>query len=652
MDSSSSERKIHPMVAVPDAIRAVLRQTALILLEKDKTFETLPTLSSHDRLLGKTLVEDVMMNDPGYPKYNASIMDGYVIKSSEEFTPGQAWTHFVAGKIFAGDEQNNYAAPASTNNLDLLTAYYITTGAPIPESYDCVVPVEQCQVSVDGQRIVVGALATIIKYKWIRKVGCDMPANSVVLPKGHVIHPVSIGLLLQSGCKSIKVKKPVIVGVLSTGNELLTSLDVPQEAGKIPDVNRPILLALLSTFGASCQAIDLGIQRDDDLEMLSCALKSALEKCDLIITSGGVSMGESDILEKVLVEKLNGTLHFGRMHMKPGKPTTLVSLPCGKLVFAMPGNPVSATVCTQLLVKPCIDLLYNGIDGSIIDSSSSHGEGVDEMVYRIVQNTHVHKEMTCKLSHNIKLDKERPEYHRVTFCRDAFGNVMAKSTGVQRSSRLINLRDAQGLLLLPQAVEKKEALAGEEYTALLLGSESYDHVKVCNSSHLNQRRGQTSCQISVVHVVDSTSSREDHDMLEKISGRVKVALGGGLANITSSQTYCGNAMNLFSTVTTEHGSVDVLVVVCKAFPGFFRYHLDLAAALRKQLVKVADSIALMARCGAASEDARSALFETVVGFVPKDRGYMMVLVPEQGLHSSLNNIRQLLKHALQVGRGR
>eukprot|EP00547_Thalassionema_nitzschioides_P004629 CAMPEP_0194212392 /NCGR_PEP_ID=MMETSP0156-20130528/12206_1 /TAXON_ID=33649 /ORGANISM="Thalassionema nitzschioides, Strain L26-B" /LENGTH=647 /DNA_ID=CAMNT_0038940201 /DNA_START=43 /DNA_END=1982 /DNA_ORIENTATION=- len=646
MTSNSFQKKIHPMVTVPDAIRTVLRQTALILLQREKPIpsETVSTSPPHSLLLGKITVEDVIMKDPGYPNYNASIMDGYAINSSDTFTPGEDWTHCVCGKVFAGDNKNKSPQRDSGIPSNLVEAYYVTTGAVVPNGFDCVVPMEQCHISSDEQKIAIQPTATIVKGTWIRKVGCDMPAGSMVLPRGHVLQPVSLGLLLQAGCKSVKVKKPVIVGVMSTGNELSDTYGDIEEHGKIPDVNRPILLALLSTFGPCCTHIDLGIQRDDDLDSLTSALKSAAEVCDVIITTGGVSMGESDVIEEVLVDKMKGSLHFGRMHMKPGKPTTFVSLPSGTLVFAMPGNPVSCTVCTHLLVKPCLDLLRNGID----DTIQNNGESVDEIVCQIVQNCCVHQEVNCKLSCNIKLDKERPEYHRVVLFQsdDGSGDLIAKSTGVQRSSRLMSLRDAEALLMLPRGAEKSEALAGEECTALLLEGKEKDCIKVCESTHLN-KEANSSLKISLLHVVGPPSYPDDDAKLEMLSQRVKTALSGNdgrIVDIISSKRFRGDALDLFAEVTAEKDSVDILVVVCEAFAGSLRYHLDIAATLRKQLVKVAESIAMIARRGAASVDPKTALFETVVGFMPTGRGCMMVLIPEQGLQGSLSNVRELLKH--------
>ena len=631
------------MVPVPDAIRIALRVTSSTITEEREGGEKIPVDAALNQWLGRTVDANVLMTEPGYPTYNASVMDGYAIRL-EEMSLTDGPSHAILDKIFAGDDVTTIHTNAST---DLPVAYYVTTGAAIPDSFDCVVPMEQCTV-LDDRKLFIQPDATLQEGKWIRKIGCDMKAGSLVVPRGHVLDPVAIGLIHQSGVKEIVLRKPLQVGVMSTGNELL----LPGEnnrLGKIPDVNRPVLKALVSSFG-TCSVVDLGIQRDDDVEALTQAIEVALGSCDVIITSGGVSMGESDVIEQVLVEKLGGTIHFGRLHMKPGKPTTFVSIPRKNrpacLVFAMPGNPVSAVVCTQLLVRPCLDLLWDGPD----DSGDTHGESLTEMQYRIVQNAWVHAESIVGLAHDMKLDKERPEYHRVTLEEKENGKILASSTGVQRSSRLMSLLNAQGLLILPQGVPggKMQAKAGEEYTMLWLNADRSKRVQVCNSEHLN-RKANKSFRIGVVRVVP-----EEVPGLESISSTVQKALSGtksGPADIVSSRTFVGEPQNLFDFVVDSREITDVFVVVFQQFSGSYSYHLDATSLLRKRLQKVADSMSLQARRGAASECAESALFECLVGYVPNGSGSIMICIPENGAKGALQNVRGLLKHALQVGRG-
>jgi hypothetical protein len=354
-----------------------------------------------------------------------------------------------------------------------------------------------------------------------------------------------------------------------------------------------------------------------------------------------------------LLDKLGGTLHFGRLNMKPGKPTTFVTIAKGrasKLIFAMPGNPVSAFVCTQLLVRPCLDLLFEGPERSM----DTHGESMAEMIYRIVQNAWIHGEVSATLTHDIQLDKQRPEYHRVTLQQGNGGRWEATSTGVQRSSRLISLRDAQGLAVLPQGLpDKMTAKAGEHYTVLLL-SNSGHRTQVWNSSHLN-RTINKHLGVGVVHVISLNSTADTDESLKTISARVGTALSGsksGPVKIISQRSYSGEPNELFSFAVNGQEHTDVFVIVCHDFDGSYQYHLDVSSELRKKLHKVADAMALQARRGAASEDPSAALFETVVGSVREGHGAVMICLTEKGLHGGLQNVRGLLKHALKVGRGK
>lgn len=642
-----------PMMPVQDAIRVVLYQTALALMDSKTPSLRLKTLSVHSpwsELLDQTIATEVRMPEPGYPPYNASIMDGYAIRAKEAISDKQGqWSHGIQAKVFAGDSVDKIGQ-ASSQPSELPPAYYVTTGAIVPDTFDCVVPIEECKLSEDGKYLAFASTAITEEGQWIRQVGCDTPSGSVVLQQGHVLDPPAIGLLLQLGFSTIQIRDSVKAGVLSTGNELLQPCEEPKP-GCIPDVNRPILLSLLSTFGPWCVPVDLGIQRDDDIPQLTQCLKSALEECDVIISTGGISMGESDVMEQVLVEQLGGTIHFGRLHMKPGKPTTFVTFPGHRLVFAMPGNPVSATVCTHLLVRPCLHLLYNGPD----QSADIHGESMEEEIcQRTVDNAWVHPEVAATLTHSAKLDKQRPEYHRVTLALTKDGKYEATTTGVQRSSRLMSMRDAHGLLLLPQGVPgaKMEAAKGEEYTVLLLKDDQFRRVQVRDSLHLN-KKAHKSVRIAIIQVLGASPVPGTFELAE-IADLVRRALSGtssGPATIISSRAFDGRPEELFDFVAKED-NVDVHVVVCASYPGSFRRHLDISNELVKRLEKVADGLALQVRRGAASEDATSAYFETVAGYVPNGRGAMLVCVSDHGLVGGLQNVRGLLKHALQVARSK
>lgn len=668
------------MIPVPEAIRIVLRETGRILLDNDSKgiTETQTILSDApwSDILGSVLHEDVIMAEPGYPGYNASVMDGYCIRSTEvdaSNATGSAFTHRVVDKVYAGDE----SAPTkdSISDSTLPVAYYITTGAVVPESFDCVVPIEECHLSTDKKYVQIQSSAVIQQNKWIRPIGCDIPAGSVVLPRGQQIDPVALGLLKQSGAQSLNVKKKINVGVLSTGNELiLGSATNANQHGKIPDVNRPILLSVLDSFGIA-NVVDLGTERDDDVLALARTIDSALERLDVIITTGGISMGETDIVEDVLVNHCGGSLHFGRMHMKPGtiwiipkasktefppltivvasigKPTTFVTIPKGnraRLVFAMPGNPVSGFVCTQLLVKPCLDLLFNGI-GEAITVKRDNAES--ELV-SIVDNATIHPEIMGRLAHDIKLDFVRPEYHRVTIDMLPDGTPEVASTGVQRSSRLMSLRDAMGLLVLPVGHDSKPmALKGEAYPVLITGdSIRYARgTKLKESMHLAPKKKQL--RVAVVEVVRKEmaingDSSDGGQIIDALSGS-----NSGSAALVSKRSFSDDLDKLYTFCVDSNGA-DVIVVSCSLYPGSFQYHLDVSSTLRSRLTKVAGALSLQARQGAASQNPAASIFEAIVGYAPEKQGAMLICLPDKGLMGGLSNVRGLLKHALNVARGR
>ena len=721
------------MVPVPDALRIVLEETNRIFQSnnngdsgcgsgKSRPNELVSLLSSSsyslgNNLVGRVLASDVVMTEPGYPPYNASVMDGYAIRTQDKFPIVHdigteddivSPTHRVVDKVYAGDDKSltSSSSPSSTPSSPspsqlLPPAYYITTGAVVPEGYNCVVPIEEvreCSLAAAGSSSsssttttttekliqIIAPPSAIVDQKWIRPIGCDIPATSTVLPAGHILDPVDIGLLRQSGVNQIELKRRIRVGVLSTGNELITVDDDTRHdegdnaastgtrpepvVGKIPDVNRPILLSLLASYGRGrVEPIDLGMVRDDSVEDMTSRIQDAMMKhnCDVIITTGGVSMGETDIVEHVLVDKCGGTLHFGRMMMKPGKPTTFVTVPSKtggdgdgstKIVFALPGNPVSATVCTQLLVKPCLDLYFDGLD---------------RKNHTTIDDAWIHPEIMVKLSHDIKLDAKRPEYHRVTLHQNSEdGTFWATSTGVQQSSRLLSLRDATGLLVLPSASGTKTvAMKGDEYLVLVLNytapsyfsADTIRPVRLKDSIHLKKPR--KAMKVGVVKVLPqndqllSSFIEQDLSNLDETCRTVQDALSGsksGNAAVVWKKSYAGHPQDLYDLIASDTSTetLDFIVVVCVMYDGSFLYNVEVASTLKQRLTKPANAMALQARKGAAAQDSTAALFEVAIGYMSENHGSMIVCVPDRGLQGALSNIRGLLKHGLNLARGK
>jgi gephyrin len=275
----------------------------------------------------------------------------------------------------------------------------------------------------------------------IRPIGSDVSVGQQVLAKGTFLRPAEIGILATVGTHEVEVFPAPEVAVLSTGDELVEPDSRILQPGQIRDSNRLMLLSALREN--SCPVIDLGISSDEH-KILESRIMEGLGKADILITSGGVSMGELDLI-KPLLEKL-GTVHFGRVLMKPGKPLTFASVHYqGKqrLVFGLPGNPVSSLVTFTLFVIPSLRKICG------------------------FENPH-HKVIQAKTTSPMKLDTTRPEYHRATVHWDLEQQCYcATSTGRQISSRLLSMVSANAFLLVPQGTGSIET--GSMVSALIVG---------------------------------------------------------------------------------------------------------------------------------------------------------------------------------------
>ncbi|CAI5473220.1 unnamed protein product [Closterium sp. Yama58-4] len=454
------------MVSVDEAQKLVLEHA-----------KPLPAVTvSLNESLGCVLAKDFIAPEP-MPPFPASIKDGYAVVASDG--PGE---YPIIAEARAGDDAANVVVTPGT-------VAYITTGGPVPQGADAVIQVEDTLPvdSSSGQRRV-----TIVKGATvgqdIRPVGSDLAAGTVVLRAGEHLGPAEIGLLATVGAAHVHVHRQPLVAVLSTGDELIdpaqnASATLPR--GMIRDANRSMLLAAVRQHlgaaaaspasepaaapAASCPApLDLGIAADTE-EAVAAAFERALAaRADVVVASGGVSMGDRDFV-KPLLERL-GTVHFGRVHMKPGKPLTFATIetasdktdsaaqPHRTIVFGLPGNPVSCMVCFNLFVLPAIRQI---------------GGWRQPLLHRV----------QAYISSSLRLDPERPEYHRASLhfepnvsaalassaaaasppSSTAMSGFIADSTGRQISSRLLSMRDtvAAGLAADasgPRAVQAVQSL--------------------------------------------------------------------------------------------------------------------------------------------------------------------------------------------------
>ncbi|XP_043929897.1 gephyrin isoform X35 [Protopterus annectens] len=384
--------------------------------------------------MGRVLAQEVYAKD-NLPPFPASVKDGYAVRAADG--PGD---RFIIGESQAGEQPTQTVMPGQVMR--------VTTGAPIPCGADAVVQVEDTELireSDDGtEEIEVRILVQARPGQDIRPIGHDIKRGECVLAKGTHMGPSEIGLLATVGVTEIEVNKFPVVAVMSTGNELLNPEDdlLP---GKIRDSNRSTLLATIQEHGYP--TINLGIVGDNPDDLLN-ALNEGISRADVIITSGGVSMGEKDYLKQVLDIDLHAQIHFGRVFMKPGLPTTFATLDIDgvrKLIFALPGNPVSAVVTCNLFVVPALRKM----------------QGILDPRPTIIK---------ARLSCDVKLDP-RPEYHRcILTWHHQEPLPWAQSTGNQVSSRLMSMRSANGLLMLPPKTEQYVELhKGEVVDVMVIG---------------------------------------------------------------------------------------------------------------------------------------------------------------------------------------
>ena len=281
--------------------------------------------------LNRVLAEDVIsaINVPGYDN---SAMDGYAVRSTECAEAGVLFK--VSQRIPAG---------RSGVKLETGTAARIFTGAPLPEGADAVVMQELCQQQ--GDSVIINA--SVMTGENIRRAGEDIEKGSVILKAGTRIRPQEQGLIASVGQVAINVRRKLKVATFFTGDELVEPGNELAQ-GQIYNSNRYTLTGMLQSAG--CEVIDLGIV-PDTLEATLEVLKRAAASADLVLTSGGVSVGEEDYV-RIALEQL-GELSMWRINMKPGKPVAFGKVD-NALFMGLPGNPVSVFVTFIIFARPLI----------------------------------------------------------------------------------------------------------------------------------------------------------------------------------------------------------------------------------------------------------------------------------------------------------
>ncbi len=388
---------------------------------RKRILDTLNTVAGIEQLavrqcLGRILAADIH-STINVPSHVNSAMDGYALQGGDIPADGTASLD-VIGRAMAG-------APFS-GSVTAGQCVRIMTGAKMPPGADTVIMQEN--VSVEGERIAIGSGHKAGQN--VRQAGEDLATGECVFSAGKLITPADLGMLASMGIAEVRVQRRVRVAFFSTGDEL-RSVGQPLGDGQIYDSNRYTLHGMLTRLGV--ELLDMGViaDRRDDIEN---AFQSASQVADVLITSGGVSVGEADFVKETL-EKI-GKVNFWKIAMKPGRP-----LAVGRIdqchFFGLPGNPVSAMVTFYQFVQPALQCLS--------------GQAMSPPLL-----------LKAKTASGLKKAPGRIDYQRGWLATDDQGELVVQSTGRQGSGMLSSMGKANCFIVLP--LDSKGVEAGSLVT--------------------------------------------------------------------------------------------------------------------------------------------------------------------------------------------
>lgn len=396
---------------------------------RKRILDTLNAVSGIEQLavrqcLSRVLAEDIH-STIDVPSHTNSAMDGYALQGSEIPVDGTASLDII-GRAMAGSP-----FPGSVTAGQCVR---IMTGAKMPPGADTVIMQEN--VVVDGEKITIGSAHKAGQN--VRQAGEDLTTGERVFSAGKLITPADLGMLASMGIAEVRMQRRVRVAFFSTGDEL-RSVGQPLGDGQIYDSNRYTLHGMLTRLGV--EILDMGVI-PDRRELIEQAFHSAAANADVLITSGGVSVGEADFVKETL-EKI-GEVNFWKIAMKPGRP-----LAVGRIgqcqFFGLPGNPVSAMVTFYQFVQPALQRLS--------------GQTVSPPLL-----------LKAKITSRLKKAPGRIDFQRGRLETDEQGNLVVHSTGQQGSGMLSSMGKANCFIVLPlesKGVEASSLVAVQPFAGLI-----------------------------------------------------------------------------------------------------------------------------------------------------------------------------------------
>ncbi len=353
---------------------------------------------------GLVISRDIFSN-VNNPSFRTSMRDGY------------GWnTNWKQTSLKLKD--SIYAETEKTETFDEGETCYITTGGKVPDEFNTIIMIENVEEKVEQNSVIIKIKPE--KPSFIRQIGSDMKEGELLLKKNTILSPYSIGLLLSARIKEIYIYDKPTVSIFSTGNELIPYFNYEEKG--IVDINSPIIYNRLEAISY----IETASILKDNLEDIIDALNEV--ESDIIITSGGASVGEHDFIKSALLT-CGYTIHFCKINMMPGKPFTFATKE-NKYFFSLPGNPVASSVLTELFIVPFIKKL------------SGYIQYKNKMV-----------KATIDFDVSINESDPRPDYQRVILL-----NNRIKSTGNQSSSTIKSMCDGNALICVDRKIKRNEII--------------------------------------------------------------------------------------------------------------------------------------------------------------------------------------------------
>lgn len=319
-------------------LNVVTREEAVrIILEKIPEAADVETVGLPDAL-DKVVAEDILSPED-LPAYARSTVDGFAVRASDTYGCSEALPAMVAyaGKVLMGEDEKRVLPKGS--------CMQVPTGGQVPEGADAVVMVEHSEDLGDEFRYM---LKPVAPGENVNAKGDDIAVGGVAVPKGTMLEPRHTAVLAALGISELKVRKPLTVGILSTGDELVDYTETPKGT-EIRNINSVTLAAAVQALG--CIAKTYPIVPDEE-DALRAAIDTVREECDFLIISGGSSVGERDNVNRVLASF--GEVYFHGVALKPGKPTMFAMLDGDVPAFGLPGHPAAAFYTFHLFAKPAI----------------------------------------------------------------------------------------------------------------------------------------------------------------------------------------------------------------------------------------------------------------------------------------------------------